>query len=132
MSNGNSADAETMLGAFQLGYTRKQVIHSILLAVLLHGAIVGGYLVLGSEKKPPAGKAAAKDEKKDGATPAGKESAATKADAPKGEGKSDAVSPAPDESAKKEPSKAKGAEASKASDLPTAPDSDIDSILKAK
>jgi len=131
MSNGNSAEAETMQGAFQLGYSRKQVINSILLAVLLHGAIVGGYLVIGSEKKPPAGKTAAKDEKKDGATPPGKETG-SKSDTPKGDGKSDAASTTPDEGAKKAPDKAKGAEASKASELPTAPDSDIDSILKAK
>lgn len=131
MSNGNSADAETMQGAFQLGYSRKQVINSILLALALHGAIVAGYLMIGSEKKPPAGKTAAKDEKKDGVTPPGKTSEA-KSDSPKVDGKNDAASTASDEGTKKAPDKPKGAEASKASDLPTAPDSDIDSILKAK
>lgn len=131
MSNGNSAEAETMQGAFQLGYSRKQIINSIVLAVLLHGAIVGGYLAIGSEKKPPQPKVAAKDEKKDGATPAGKDASATKSDSPKGDGKSDAASTT-DEGAKKAPEKVKGVETSKASELPTAPDSDIDSILKAK
>lgn len=130
MSNGNSAEAETMQGAFQLGYSRKQVINSILLAVLLHGAIVGGYLSIGSEKKPPQPKVAAKDEKKDGATPTGKDAAATKAS--DASGKSDAASTTLDDGAKKAPEKVKGVEASKASELPTAPDSDIDSILKAK
>jgi len=130
MSNADSVEAETMQGAFQLGYSRKQIINSTLLALLLHGAIIGGYLALGSEKKPPQPKVAAKDDKKDGATPAGKDATATKSDSPKSDGKSDAAST--DEGGKKAPEKVKGVEASKASELPTAPDSDIDSILKAK
>jgi hypothetical protein len=125
--NNSTAETSSMADAFKTGYSRKQIITSIAFAVLLHGTILGAYIVLGGEKK--SSKTAEKSEKKDDAKvatpvlPAGD----SKADANKAESTDPAKkSPGPTADSKK------NSDVAKPGEIPAAPDSDIDSILKAK
>ena len=122
----NQNEHDSTSGAFKSGYSRGQIVTAILAAVILHGAIFGAYVVIGSEKKP-ANKAAEKTGKK-----ADTAAAPTQVDggkiAPGGTDTSGAAT-------KTAPNPAvdpKKAEVAKPSELPQAPDSDIDAILKAK
>lgn len=92
MSHAETLEAETMADAFKSGYTRNQIVRSVALALVLHGALVAGLLVLGSEKKPNE-KAAATKTAKDS-----KEGSATEASAktpPKDGSKADDLTGAP-------------------------------------
>jgi hypothetical protein len=125
--NNSTADTSSMADAFKTGYSRKQIITSIVFAVLLHGTILGAYLVLGGEQKPS--KTAEKSEKKDDAK------AATPI-VPAGDSKAGATKADGTDSAKRSPNPAvdtaKNSDVAKPGEIPAAPDSDIDSILKAK
>jgi len=108
---------------FKTGYTSKQVGMAIVFAFLLHGAMLGAYFIMGGEKKqkvaPPAAAAAPAGDATKGGDPA----------------KGDVAPPKPD--AAEAPKKAPGVDTkkddvAKPSEIPKGPDSDIDSILKAK
>jgi hypothetical protein len=133
MNDSQALDAESMSEAFKSGYTRSQIVRSIALALVLHGAIIGGYLVISSEKKGPESvvKETEKkvEESKDtakkapGAIEAATES--TKGAAKSGESKGGEASKHGAEAPKND-------ETAKPGEIPSAPDSDIDSILKAR
>jgi hypothetical protein len=135
MSHADTLEAETMADAFKSGYTRNQIVRSVALALALHGALVAGLLLLGSEKKPSEKAAAAKTAKD------AKESSSVESSAktpPKDGSKADDLTGAPttttakskDDAAKKEA--AKNIDTAKPNEIPASPDADIDNILKAK
>jgi len=125
MSDSAAIENESMADAFKSGYSSKQIIMSIVCAFLLHGAILGGYMIMGSEKKSQ--KSAEKTEKKEDV----KAAPAVPGDLAKTEpAKADSTDPA-----RRLPNPAvdgKKPDVAKPGEIPAAPDSDIDSILKAK
>lgn len=113
----------------QTGYSRKQVIGSIVLATVLHVVVLGAYFILGSSKKAPQPAVAAKTEG-DGAKPA--------TGTPPKDGKSADPGAKPstahgDEKPGKVPDEIKkSTEVAKPNEIPSKPDTDIDDIFKRK
>lgn len=114
--------------SFKTGYSSKQVITAIVLAFVLHGSILAGYFVLGGEKKSHTKAAPTDKDKKDG----DKNTAAKPGDGKPAE-PADGVAKTNEAPVRTTPNPdTKNADVAKPSELPKAPDSDIDSILKAK
>ncbi|HYG76016.1 MAG TPA: hypothetical protein VEK08_13510 [Planctomycetota bacterium] len=125
MSDSSTIDAD----AFRSRYSVKQIGTAVAFAFLLHGVLLGAYFVLGSEKKGP-GKTAEKVEKKD-------DSKAAAPAKPGESGKNDLLEKPADTAGKTTPpappaDAKKNTETAKPGEIPNAPDSDIDNILKAK
>ena len=119
MSHSETLGAEKMSDVFKSGYTRGQIVKSVIAAFVLHAVLLGGYIMLGSSHKPVAKKEDAKTAFKTDAsatastTPAaGAAKTAPNGDAPKGDSHK--------------------ADVAKPGEVPSAPDSDIDAILKSK